>query len=237
MNIQDSRILIKRSTTAGEIPTVPASDDHTDGSWISTDIYKGEIFINQADGRIYTRDDTGILDLTKRPATSYSSSRPYKVGDMMTTGGLWYLCHTNTSGSFDSSKWTIIGINTSAFAVGWSGGVPAPTQAAVYDIVVSAPVSKTSDYTFVITDLNKSFEFDKATAIVATIPTNASVAFGIGTIIYLAQTNAGQLEVVPDTGVTLVSADSYTKLRAQDSCAYIQKIGTNTWRLVGDLAA
>ena len=101
--------------------------------------------------------------------------------------------------------------------------------------VAPAPITQTSDYTFVLTDLNQSFEFNKSTAITATIPANASVAFPLGTIIYLAQSNTGQLTVAPDSGVTLVSADSYTKLRVKDSVAYIQKIGTDTWRLVGDL--
>lgn len=60
---QFSRIRIKRSTTALEVPTVPASDDHTDGTWLSTDIYKGELFINLPDGKIYTRTDSGIVNL------------------------------------------------------------------------------------------------------------------------------------------------------------------------------
>jgi len=49
MNIQDSRILSKRSTVTTQVPTVSPSDDHTDGSWDSLDIYKGEFFINLAD--------------------------------------------------------------------------------------------------------------------------------------------------------------------------------------------
>ena len=44
MATQDSRIKIKRSTITATVPTVPSSNDHTDGTWIATDIYKGELF-------------------------------------------------------------------------------------------------------------------------------------------------------------------------------------------------
>lgn len=62
--IQDSRILIKSSTTTGIVPTVPSSNDHTDGSWLATDIYKSEMFINVVDGRVFTRDNSGIIEIT-----------------------------------------------------------------------------------------------------------------------------------------------------------------------------
>lgn len=67
MNIQDSRILIKRSTVAAVVPTIPASNDHTDGTWLTTDIYKGELFINLADRKAWTRDNTGIIEVAFIP--------------------------------------------------------------------------------------------------------------------------------------------------------------------------
>ena len=60
MATQDSRIKIKRSTVTTTVPTVPSSNDHTDGTWIATDIYKGELFYNQADGVLWSRDDNGV---------------------------------------------------------------------------------------------------------------------------------------------------------------------------------
>lgn len=55
------RMVCKMSTTAGERPTIPVSDDHTDGSWLATDIYIGESFWNSADGIMYNRGDNGIV--------------------------------------------------------------------------------------------------------------------------------------------------------------------------------
>lgn len=63
MATQDSRIKIKRSTVTATVPTVPSSNDHTDGTWIATDIYKGELFFNQADGVLWSRDDNGVTCL------------------------------------------------------------------------------------------------------------------------------------------------------------------------------
>ena len=60
MATQDSRIKLKRSTVNSTVPTVPSSNDHTDGTWIATDIYKGELFYNQADNVLWTRGDSGI---------------------------------------------------------------------------------------------------------------------------------------------------------------------------------
>ena len=56
----DAKMVNKRSTIAAEIPTIPASNDHTDGSWNDTDIYSGEIFVNIPDEKIYIRID-GVI--------------------------------------------------------------------------------------------------------------------------------------------------------------------------------
>jgi hypothetical protein len=63
MATQDSRIKIKRSTISGTVPTVAPSTDHTQPSpaWIATDIYKGELFINQADNVIWSRGDNCVF--------------------------------------------------------------------------------------------------------------------------------------------------------------------------------
>jgi len=61
MAVQDSRILIKRSTNAGELPTIPLSDDHLDGSWLNTDIYEGEFFYNVPDQKLYQRSGASIV--------------------------------------------------------------------------------------------------------------------------------------------------------------------------------
>lgn len=91
-------------------------------------------------------------------------------------------------------------------------------------------------YTTVLADASKLITLNNAAAITLTIPTNASVAYAVGTKIDLAQTGAGQVTVVGASGVT-VNATPTLKFRAQYSAATCIKIATDTWLLVGDLAA
>ena len=54
------RILIKKGVG---IATVPSSSDHSDGTWLATDIYIGEFYMNTTNGKIYTRTATGIEEI------------------------------------------------------------------------------------------------------------------------------------------------------------------------------
>lgn len=63
MNILDSRILLKRSTTAGVVPTIPATSNHTDGTWTATDIYSGETFVNTVDKRAFVRLGSDVKEI------------------------------------------------------------------------------------------------------------------------------------------------------------------------------
>ena len=54
------RIIIKKGTS---IPTIAETNDHTDGTWLSTDLYIGEFYMNTSNGKIYTRTTTGIEEI------------------------------------------------------------------------------------------------------------------------------------------------------------------------------
>lgn len=94
----------------------------------------------------------------------------------------------------------------------------------------------TSSYTLLLSDDSKIVEIASATAVNLTVPLNSSVAFPIGTAITILQTGAGQITVVPVSGVT-VNATPGLKIRTQWSAASLIKRNTDTWVLVGDLAA
>jgi len=76
----------------------------------------------------------------------------------------------------------------------------------------------------------------KATAQTLTVPTNATVAWPVGTSISILQTGAGQVTVAGAVGVT-INATPGLKLRAQWSSATLLKRATDTWVLFGDLSA
>ena len=63
-NIQNSRLIIKRSSTPGDVPTVGPSNDHTDGTWTDLDIYNGEFFINDPDEKLFYASNDVITEIT-----------------------------------------------------------------------------------------------------------------------------------------------------------------------------
>lgn len=91
-------------------------------------------------------------------------------------------------------------------------------------------------YTTVLGDASKLVTLSNASAIAVTIPTNASVAYPVGTKIDFAQIGAGQVTVTGAVGV-IVNATPTQAFRAQYSAATCIKTATDTWLLVGDLAA
>ncbi len=85
MIVQNSRIQMKYSTIPGVVPTIPLSDDHTDGTWLPTDLYVGEIFLNSADNLAWWRSQTGLIPFGATGGTSVF------IGDFVnkSTGGTY----------------------------------------------------------------------------------------------------------------------------------------------------
>lgn len=91
-------------------------------------------------------------------------------------------------------------------------------------------------YTPVLSDAGKIIEISNSSAITLTIPTNANVAYPVGTQITILQTGSGQITVADPAGGTL-NATPGKKLRTQWSSATLLKRATDTWVLIGDLTA
>lgn len=97
-------------------------------------------------------------------------------------------------------------------------------------------------YTFVLADAdNKLVTASNASAQTYSIPTNASVAFPIGTQINLIQIGAGQVTISAATpGTTTVVSTGATsaspKCRAQYSAVTLVKRDTDSWYVIGDIA-
>ena len=71
---QFSRIINKTLTTSGQLFTIPTSNDHTDETWLSTDLYVGEIGINVTDDTIYMRTNNGIVQISASGSGGSTSS-------------------------------------------------------------------------------------------------------------------------------------------------------------------
>jgi uncharacterized iron-regulated membrane protein len=101
-------------------------------------------------------------------------------------------------------------------------------------IAINAQTGTT--YTAVLADDGKLVTCDNGSAITFTIPTNSSVAFGIGTQINIMQLGAGQITIA-GAGVTFRSEGSKLKTKGQYAVATCCKIATDTWVVVGNLSA
>jgi hypothetical protein len=96
-------------------------------------------------------------------------------------------------------------------------------------------------YTLVLADASKFVTCNNASAVAVSIPTNASAAFAIGTIINIQQIGVGQVTVsAASSGTTTITSSGATsaspKTRAQYSAMTCIKTGTDTWTVVGDIS-
>lgn len=116
-------------------------------------------------------------------------------------------------------------------------------SSAMYNSLVSFTVNtaQTADYTPVLNDQYQTITpMNKATAINFTIPTNASVAFPIGTVLTVLNIGAGACTIKAVTaGTTTVLSAGATAAQpslGQYKSAACIKTGTDTWYVVGAIA-
>lgn len=124
------------------------------------------------------------------------------------------------------------------------GGTPLDRKVTVQSLVntLEKNAQTGTTYTFVLSDRAKLVTMSNASTNELTIPTNASVAFPIGTCILVQQLGAGVTTVSGDTGVTVqgggasVSAGS-AAFSNRYSLLTCLKVDTDTWVLQGDIGA
>lgn len=107
---------------------------------------------------------------------------------------------------------------------------------------LSINANTATTYTFVLADNGKLVTSNNASAQTLSIPTNASVAFPVGTQINVAWiTGAGQptIQAVTSGTTTVLSTGATStapKLRVVNAVASCIKIATDTWLVTGDVA-
>jgi hypothetical protein len=126
-------------------------------------------------------------------------------------------------------------------------GFPAATgdvlSAAMFNGLVTFTVDAdaTNDYTAVLDDAYQTLvPMNKATAVAFKIPTNASVAFPVGTCITVLNKGAGAVTISAVTSgtTTVLSAGTVaaSPTLAQYKSAACIKTATDTWYVVGAIA-
>ena len=128
-----------------------------------------------------------------------------------------------------------------------ASGLPAATGDVLTASTVNGLVTftvgsdQTADYTAVLTDQYQVLvPMNKATAVAFKIPTNASVAFPIGTAITVLNKGAGTctISAVTSGTTTVLSAGAVaaSPTLAQYKTAVCIKTATDTWYVVGAIA-
>jgi hypothetical protein len=98
---------------------------------------------------------------------------------------------------------------------------------------VDMPVTEqTSSYTLQLTDKNSFIKMNASSAVTVTIPTNASVAFPVGTKIAIMKYGTGNVTIQGATGVTLRDPNNQAIITTQYDVRVIVKINTNEWVIV-----
>jgi hypothetical protein len=181
-----------------------------------------------------TQYDTDIVDIGIFGAYGDANAGHFHTGLVRdASDGKWKLI---SGGSEPTSN--VVDFSTATYDTVKLGGVEFSDGTQVKAGVPSLTTinQQTGAYTTVLTDRDKLIEVNSASGVTVTIPTNASVAYPVGTSFDILQTGAGQITIAGAAGVT-VNATPGLKLRTQWSSATLFKRATDTWVVYGDLSA
>lgn len=97
-------------------------------------------------------------------------------------------------------------------------------------------VTLTASTTLALTHAEKMLLINSSSAVTITIPTNASVALPVGTLINITGIGTGTVTLSPASGVTLYSKDSARSIDGQYGAVSLYKASDNVWYGWGALA-
>ena len=238
-------IKLKRSAVASKVP-------------VTTDLELGELGVNTHDGKLYLKKSvsgtesivevgpiasvagkTGAVTLAIGDVGSLQTSLDGKAA---TSHGHAISDVTNLQSSLDAkaalASPAFTGTPSAPTASAYTNSTQLATTGNVSATVKTVPENAQTgtSYTLLLADAGKLVTLNNAAAITLTIPTNASVAFPVGTRIDIVQYGAGQV-TVGGSGVTIRSSGSKLKLAGQYSGATLWKKSTDEWVLIGDIAS
>lgn len=129
----------------------------------------------------------------------------------------------------------LIADSTTATGIKWDNNLNDPKINLAFDAQTG------TTYTTVLNDNSQIITMNNASANTLFIPTNASVAYPIGTQINVLQIGVGQttIQAVTSGTTTILSTGATSaapKLRTRYSMATCIKSATDTWYVVGDIA-
>jgi hypothetical protein len=146
---------------------------------------------------------------------------------------------------------TLAAVTTAQTAVGSSTLIPVITVNAKGQVTALTTVAaaggsslfytvsadKTASSTLALTDAQTICPVNSATGVNLTIPTNASVALPVGSVVNVIQVGAGRINYQASNGVTVLSPSNQVSSAGQYFSNILSKIATDTWHIEGSLLA
>jgi hypothetical protein len=181
----------------------------------------------------------GVATATSINGTSIPSSKT-----LVATDSTDYVVpsQTGNSGKYLTTNGTVSSWGTITAPEVTLAGAETLTNKTLTDAKINLAFdAETASYTAVLANNSQIVTMNNASANTFSIPTNASVAFPIGTQINVLQIGAGQTTIQAVTsGTTTIqstaAASAAPKLRTRYSAATCVKAGTDLWYVFGDIA-
>jgi hypothetical protein len=209
-------------------PTAPTAAAGTNTTQVATTAFVGTAVSN------LVASAPAALDTLNELATALGNDASFSTTITNALAAKAPLASPTFTGTNTVANITVSGTsNMSANGVQFSDG----TQTKVGVPSITTIAQKTASYTLAaLTERDSMIEMNSASATTLTVPTNATIAYPVGTSIDVLRVGAGAVDVAAAAGVT-INATPGLKLRAQWSSATLVKRATDTWVLLGDLSA
>ena len=264
----EGRVCYLRSTNDIQYYSGSAWVSISAGSLVNTITAKGDILVGTTAGAVdnvavVTNDYILVADSTAPTGVKWSQIALSAIPDGLVTNAKIsasaLIAHSKLANA--TAGQVLLGTTTTGVVTATTvsgdvtitgAGVTAISSGVIVDADVSASAAisrgkiadmsidtKTGNYTLVLTDANKLIEMNlTSTANTVSVPTNASVAFPIGTQINITQYGTGKTQIVAVTsGTTSIRSTPGSYLRDRYSSATLIKRATDEWYLIGDLSA
>lgn len=200
-----------------------------------------DILLQLTNGGAHTVSFAATVNWSGGTTPSLQSSGTDLIRLYTTDGGTNFIGELANDEQVTAATSSAAGIVELAIASEVSTGTDSARAMTVDSYKKSTPFynDRSADWTLALTDVNVDQWFNNgASALVCTIPLNATVAFAVGDTIPFVRLASGTATIDAATSVTLngVSGGSCT-IQTQYQGALLKKIGTDSWVVSGDVSA